>query len=99
MAKVKKFLLCHPIGGVFLGQFQEKFLWSDLDPMGVSSALVFNSLPLMLSYVDQKLVKDQEFYYLSIDVDVNSNTVSVADCIKAGVYSWNPNFSPIGVLH
>lgn len=93
-----KYLLYHAIGGIFLGKYGNSFVWSDLDPGGVCSAFVFDTISSMLAFIQSELsMHDLEnFSYYSIQVPTNSNFVSLFDILNSDnrIPVWNPQYSP-----
>jgi len=100
--KVWKYLLCHAIGGIFLGEANRSFIWSDLDPKGITKAILFPDIPSIIEYLNIRRISDSDFYYASVLVEEDSEYISyinLPDFPNVDLYQWNPNHSPVKVLH
>jgi len=100
--RVLKYLLCHAIGGIFLGELDRTFIWSDLDPKGITKAFLFPDIPSITKYLNVRRILDSDFYYASVLVEQNIDYISYIDLPNfpdIDLYQWNPNYSPIKILH
>jgi len=99
---MKKYLLYHPVAGIFLGMFGNVSLWSDLDPMGISSAFVFSSIKdlnhFAISHIPPENLEDLVYYEIKTEEDFQVIPYCEIKKYCPTLHPWNPMHSPIQIV-
>lgn len=86
-----RFVLFHPTDGIFLGNCMGLGFWSLLDPVGQDEAVTFAD---RIEAIDAKAVSISPDEFCAVEIRpvevANPPYATLAECVAAGLPSWEP---------